>query len=483
MDVLEKLKNHRFFWLGALLITLLVIAVPILIYLPRAVGKADDPWVHLPTRKPHTDHTPLMSGPYESGSDVTRRCLECHQDAAVEFMQTVHWTWESKPYDLEGYDEPVTIGKKNQLNNFCIGIQSNWESCTACHAGYGWDSADFNFTAQENVDCLVCHDQSGLYAKGNAGLPLEEVDLAVAAQSVGYPSRVNCGACHFNGGGGNAVKHGDMDEHLYYPSEDLDVHMGRYDFQCIDCHTGQEHEIRGRAISVSLDLENQVACTDCHNSSPHSDQRLNSHVESIACQTCHIPVFGTGDPTKMAWDWSAAGQDREDDPHEYLKMKGSFVYEGNVTPEYYWFSGVADRYLLGEPRNPTGPTLINTLAGDMRDPQAKIWPFKVHRALQPYDPVNNYLLQPMTAGEGGYWDTFDWADALTKGSQVVGLDFSGQYGFAETWMYWTISHSVKPAKDALQCSACHGDRGRLDWQGLGYPGDPARWGGRFSSQP
>lgn len=481
--MLENIKNHRFFWLGALLVTILVIAVPIFVYLPRAAGKADDPWSQVPTRKPHTDHTPLMSGPYESGSEVTQRCLECHQDAAVEFMQTAHWTWESKPYELEGYDEPVTIGKKNQLNNFCIGIQSNWAGCTSCHAGYGWDSADFDFTAQENVDCLVCHDQSGLYSKGSAGYPLEGVDLAVAAQSVGYPSRVNCGSCHFNGGGGNAVKHGDMDEHLYYPSENLDVHMGRYDFQCIDCHTGQDHVISGRAISVSLDLENQVACTDCHSNSPHGDQRLNSHVQSVACQTCHIPAFGTGDPTKMAWDWSTAGQDREDDPHEYLKIKGSFIYEGDVTPEYYWFSGVADRYLMGETIDPNQPTLINTLAGDIRDPQAKIWPFKVHRAFQPYDPVNNYLLQPQTAGEAGYWTTFDWVDALTKGSQVVGLEFSGQYGFAETWMYWTISHSVKPAKDALQCSACHGVGGRLDWQALGYPGDPARWGGRFSSQP
>ena len=26
--------------------------------------------------------------------------------------------------------------------------------------------------------------------------------------------------------------------------------------------------------------------------------------------------------------------------------------------------------------------------------------------------------------------------------------------------------------------ACHGADGRMDWQALGYPGDPIEWGGR-----
>ncbi len=38
------------------------------------------------------------------------------------------------------------------------------------------------------------------------------------------PDRTNCGSCHFNGGGGNNVKHGDLDESLYNPTETTDVH-------------------------------------------------------------------------------------------------------------------------------------------------------------------------------------------------------------------------------------------------------------------
>ena len=84
----------------------------------------------------------------------TAACLECHETAATEMMQTTHWTWESEPVQLPGRDELVTVGKKNQLNNFCIGIQGNWTGCTSCHAGYGWEDATFDFAEQTNV-CLL----------------------------------------------------------------------------------------------------------------------------------------------------------------------------------------------------------------------------------------------------------------------------------------------------------------------------------------
>src|SRR3972149_6257298 len=118
---------------------------------------AEPPGPAAPGREPHTDHTDLMPGPYDSGSQVTQRCLECHEEAAEQLMATVHWTWESEPVQIEGRPESVAIGKKTALNNFCIGIQSNWPDCTACHAGYGWEEADFDFSEPTPVDCLVCH--------------------------------------------------------------------------------------------------------------------------------------------------------------------------------------------------------------------------------------------------------------------------------------------------------------------------------------
>lgn len=472
------MKNFKYAWLFGLPITILIIIVPIISVVSSEPTSTDDPWASVPVRAPHVDHTDLMDGTYETGPDVTRACLECHEDAAHEMTKSVHWTWESEPVQLEGRDELVTIGKKNQINNFCIGIQGNWTGCTRCHAGYGWDSAEFDFEQEENVDCLVCHDQSGTYVKGNSGLPVEGVDLAMASQSVGTPSRKNCGGCHFNGGGGNAVKHGDLDSSLFYPSEDVDVHMGRHDFQCVDCHKTEEHQIGGHSISVSVTGEHEIACIDCHTEDLHKDERVNAHVKTVACQTCHIPEGAVRDATKMHWDWSTAGQDIEEDPHEYLKIKGSFVYENNFMPEYYWFNGNADRYILGDKIDPNEVTSLNTPEGDIRDPKAKIWPFKVHRAVQIYDVGFNHLLQPKTVGEGGYWTEFDWQLASELGAEASGVPFSGEYGWTETEMYWTLAHLVAPKERALQCNDCHSDNGRMDWEALGYYGDPLRWGNR-----
>jgi octaheme c-type cytochrome (tetrathionate reductase family) len=474
------MKEFKYIWLVGLLVTLLLIVIPIVTFATGEPETETDPWAGLPVHPIHTDHTSLMKGPFESGPEVTAVCLECHEDASHEVMQTTHWTWESEPVLLPGRDEPVTTGKKNSLNNFCIGIQSNWEGCTSCHAGYGWDDeAFFEKASEENVDCLVCHDTSGLYVKSKAGLPADGVDLVAAAQSVGIPTRENCGGCHFNGGGGDAVKHGDLDQTLLNPPESLDVHMGRHDFLCTDCHRTEDHVITGQAISVSAVVTNQAACQDCHTSDDiHEDDRINAHLDAVACQTCHIPEGAVREATKMHWDWSAAGQDRPEDPHEYLKIKGSFIYERGFEPEYYWFNGNADRYILGDVINPNQPTVMNQPLGDIGDPNAKIWPFKVHRAIQPYDTANNYLVQPKTVGEGGYWTDFDWDQAIRLGSDVVGLDYSGQFGFIDTEMYWPLSHMVSPTENALQCSDCHGANGRMDWEALGYFGDPLEWGGR-----
>ena len=225
----------------------------------------------------------------------------------------------------------------------------------SCHIGYGWEDENFDFENSENVDCLACHADMNLYSKGEYGYPTEGIDLLVAAQSVRNPTRDNCGACHFDGGGGNGVKHGDLDEHLYNPDSNLDVHMGSMDFLCTDCHQTDDHQIQGRMLAdnYTINPEEQVACTDCHSDQLHEDERINVHLKSVACQTCHIPSIGVKDPTKVFWDWSTAGQDQPEDHLTYLKIKGSFVYESNFIPTYDWFNGDMEyRYLLGDQIDP-----------------------------------------------------------------------------------------------------------------------------------
>lgn len=477
------MKNRFPSWTLGLAGILLVILVPVLYLLPRGEKPVDDPWAGLPERLVHVDHADIVNGEFETGQQVTQACLECHADAAAAVMRTTHWTWESKSFDVPWRDESVTIGKINQINNFCIGTQGNENKCMSCHAGYGWEEGKQAALQNPlNVDCLACHADTGIYGKGEYGNPAEGVDLLASARSVRPPTRENCGKCHFDGGGGNGVKHGDLDESLYFPDANLDVHMGGLDFQCTDCHVTKDHQILGRMLAdnYTIQADEQVSCEQCHTHQKHDDERLNAHLGSVACQTCHIPAFALQDPTKLTWDWSQAGQEgRQDDHYTYLKIKGSFTYQSHSTPTYLWFNGNNQyRYLLGDRVDPDEVTYINQPAGDMNDPGAKIFPFKLHVANQPYDALNNYLLQPVTAGENGFWTNFDWDNAFELADPITGLAYSGQYGFAKTYMYWPTTHMVQPAAGALQCDDCHGDDGRMDWEALGYPGDPIEWGGR-----
>jgi octaheme c-type cytochrome (tetrathionate reductase family) len=429
--------------------------------------------------RPHFDHAAVIPEKLDSPQAVTRACLACHTDA-WKVMKTSHWAWLGEEVQIPGRTGTTRIGKKNVINNFCIATKGNEKSCMKCHIGYGWADDSFDFANAENVDCLVCHEHTNTYVKGTFGLPTPETNLLAAARSVGTPQRENCLGCHAYGGGGQAVKHGDLDSSLAHPLEEEDVHIGRHGFLCVDCHTAKEHAIRGRAFSVSVEDSHGVACADCHTRPEHQDARINAHLGTVACQTCHIPTFAGKVPTKAFWDWSKAGDgSRKDDPHHYLKIKGEFVYEQDAVPEYRWFNGTVGRYLLGDKiDDPEKPTVLNPPLGGIEDGKARIWPFKVHRAKQPYDVGNRYLFPPVTGGKDGYWTNFDWDQAFRLGAKASNLEYSGRYGFARTEMYWPLSHMVAPKEKALSCTDCHGERSRFDWKALGYAGDPIKTGGR-----
>jgi octaheme c-type cytochrome (tetrathionate reductase family) len=429
-----------------------------------------------------TDHSMFITEPFNSGPEVTETCLQCHDDAARQVMATSHWTW-SLEQKVNG--KTVNRGKVNAINNFCVAVSSNEPRCTSCHVGYGWVDQNFDFTDQTKVDCLVCHDGSGTYKKSPAGAgnPAAEVDLLQVAQSVGKSSRQACGSCHFFGGGGDAVKHGDLDSSITNPSRDIDVHMATdgLNFSCSDCHSTENHNIRGHAMVVSPNGENHIGCVGCHGEEVHDSKILNNHYASVACQTCHIPAFAKEVATKTSWDWSTAGQDLDvpDDEHGrkvYDKRKGHFTWGKNIQPTYAWYNGEAGAYELGGKIDPDKVTALNYPIGERTDPKSKIYPFKVHTAKQIYDTNNMYLITPKVWGPKGdpdaYWVNFDWNKAATAGMQVSGLEFSGEYGFAPTTMYWRINHMVAPKEQALRCTDCHGKKSDFAWSELGYSADP-----------
>lgn len=473
-----------------------------------------------------TDHSKLrpLQQTFTSGPEVTAACLGCHTEADDQVMHTVHYTWD--------YTHPATgqlLGKRNILNSFCGNVATNDARCTSCHTGYGWEDIREAAPADPSrVDCLVCHDRSGQYAKQDnlaghpplaplapgaktiTGAAAWPVDLTRAAQSVGPPGRENCGNCHFYGGGGDNVKHGDLSSALLAPPAAVDVHMtpdGR-NFSCAVCHVSDRHRIAGSRYSVLAEAQagpfrpgkrrDVATCESCHTATPHPatliGAKLDDHADRVACQTCHIPAFARGGvATKSLWDWSTAGELEGGEPiarhgftqsdgtprDTYLSTKGTFAWAEDVVPIYAWFNGEVG-YTTGLVEiDPTAPVVINRIEGSADDGRSRIWPFKEMVGKQAYDTELRKLVHIHTYGpetETAFWTNFDWAKSIQAAMAHVDEPFSGSYDFIETRMYWPITHMVAPADQALQCGACHAPDGRMaGLAGVYVPGaDPLR---------
>ncbi|WP_052761230.1 tetrathionate reductase family octaheme c-type cytochrome [Sedimenticola thiotaurini] len=475
--------------------------------------KPDDPQPAVRVSSSTTDHSKLkpLQGPFSSGPEVTQACLKCHNEAGHQFMKGIHWTWE--------YKHPVTgqtLGKKHLVNNFCTNARGNEGMCAQCHAGYGWKDESFDFTDQTKIDCLVCHDSTGTYyrtpnSQGNEACTSMFVDRppiewTKVAQSVALPDRSNCGTCHFYGGGGDGVKHGDLDSSLKHPDKALDVHMDAQglNFSCTECHQGEGHQWSGsRYNMMARDTEGtgkpgerrQVAtCESCHGNSPHPGNnlkalKLNGHTDRVACQTCHIPTFARGGvATKIDWDWRSAGKLKDGEGFNikdytqgngehratYKSIKGNFKYGENLKPTYAWFDGVMDYTTIDTQFVPDkAPIAINSFKGAYDDPDSRIWPFKVMNTIQPYDKGNNTLVYMHLWGDDSdaFWGNYDFARAIKVGMEKNGKPYSGEYDFIPTVSYWPITHMVAPKEDAVKCGECHAEDGRLsELEGFYMPG-------------
>ena len=320
-------------------------------------------------------HIQLDYTTFTSGPSVTAACVKCHTDEAKALLSTNHFTWLGSSTSV-GHTTPSSIGKRNVINNFCVANASNESRCMQCHPSYGSAPTKDPATGAVavntgpmylwstnaavdlgRIDCLVCHANLGTskYMKSPAGFgqpwvassgcnpacsaaqicsatdstglawtdgvphcrapnAATEVQPALnaAANSIGAPQRTNCGFCHFNAGGGDNVKMGDLGSALKTPTQAIDVHMGStasYAPQtCVGCHESGGHgSIKGSGLSIPVDNEGRLTCTDCHSglhAPDHSAAGLpSSHVDFIACQTCHIPTFSRTQYTKMDWDW------------------------------------------------------------------------------------------------------------------------------------------------------------------------------------
>jgi octaheme c-type cytochrome (tetrathionate reductase family) len=447
------------------------------IKLAKQAVRADKHWTT-------TDHSKMeiLKQNFTSGDQITQACLSCHTDASMQFEETIHWTWKV-PSEKEG----VMNGKAGHaINNFCIsGNAMEDKGCLSCHAGW-------NGTEGE-VNCLACHGKEKFNYKeafedlkafkGDDDPDTLEIakeiqaEVSNAVHQITLPQRENCGECHFKGGGGDGVKHGDLDTSLAKPNKMLDVHMAAEgaDFTCTRCHTTVKHNIAGRLYTrpaaakrtslIEDDMATKITCESCHSNLPHKTaSKMNDHTDRVACQSCHIPEYARVNPTKMWWDWTKAGDLKDGKPYvvegefgkpTYKSIKGEFRWAKNVQPEYFWYNGSFANTGIKDKIDPAAIVEVSHPLGDKNDPDARIHPFKIHRGKQPYDKINKQIVAPLLSGPKGFWTTFDMNDAIVRGNKTLDVPYSGEFDYVETTYAFPITHMVAPRENALDCNECH----------------------------
>ena len=456
----------------------------------------------------------VLNQKFSSGPEVTRACLGCHNQAARQIHSTKHWTWQ-----FFNVKTGQLLGMKNVVNNSFMSVSSNLPFCTRCHIGFEWTDETFDFSSEEQVDCLACHDTTGTYGLKRMHLRkakcsgchvaydrkkvrdvMRKPDFSDLAIKVGKTNRASCGSCHFRADGGDGVKHGDLDSSLIDAGRKVDVHMAKngLDFACTTCHETDQHRVKGsRYAPETKDVRgmdvvggSRATCESCHGLGPHqgdTGSKLNDHVDRVACQTCHIPEIARGGvATKVYWDWSTAGRlndagkqivERDEQGRiVYSTKRGDGRWAENLVPDYVWFNGEIEYVTLGDKIDPSKLVHIAIPSGAADDPRSRIWPVKTLLGKQPYDAGNSTLAAAHLFGKDqeAYWKSFDWEKSIAAGMKAGGHEFSGKFDFVETETHIPINHMVAPAEDAVSCGSCHDKNGRMEMiSGVYIPGRDA----------
>lgn len=422
----------------------------------------------------------------------TRTCLQCHEKEAERLFRSQHYQWKGGAPHISNAKGKL-LGKMNTINDFCTNPVANWigavknsrgevitRGCSACHAGLGLKPSSEMTSAQlQNIDCLQCHASGyrrDVYEKPGGGWEWKPIlwqnqeGLDSVAKRISLPTRIMCLRCHSSSGGGANYKRGDLEYVLSDATRDYDVHMGTdgANLQCIDCHKGSDHRVRGRGTDLSAnDMPKSVACEDCHKNAPHKSADLNRHVARVNCTVCHIPSFARTDPTDMVRDWSKPSYNPETG-----KYSATITLEKDVTPIYAWFNGNTREQLLGEPLDklPDGTVGMMIPEGSRKDPAARIYTFKLHHGRLPVLAGKQWIT-PIQVEE--FFQKGELEKAVRRAAEQTYGVKNATFTWVDTTRYMGIFHGVRPASKALQCADCHSPNGRMDWKVLGYGGDPS----------
>ncbi len=251
--------------------------------------------------------------------------------------------------------------------------------------------------------------------------------------------------------------------------------MGKHGFLCVDCHTAPDHQLRGRAFSVSVEDAHGVACTDCHQARSTRTPGINGHLRSVACQTCHIPTFARTHPTKATWDWSKAGDtDSRGRPAPLPEDQGRVRLRAGRRPRVPLVQHDR-RPLPGRRRHrPRRRSRPSTCRGaTSRTGTRASGPSRSTGPCSRTTRSTSTCSRRSRAARAGTGRRSTGTSAFQLGAEAVRARLTAAgtasprrrcTGPSRTW--W------RPRSKALGCTDCHGDKRRMDWKALGYSGDP-----------
>jgi hypothetical protein len=414
----------------------------------------------------------------------TAICLQCHQQEATDMHGSVHYQWKGDaPYAISG---PSVQGKLDMaINSYCINTLGNWNACGNCHAGLGLKPEPTASQAQlQNIDCLLCHQKdykrkkvNGVFVPDTAGMA---ISMDQAVRTVHKPERVNCLQCHAKAGGGDAYKRGDIAlAQVSTADRNFDVHMATSgaNLVCQSCHIAQDHRIAGRGSDLrETDLDVKMNCTTstCHQNkttaSGHATTDVNKHIARVACQTCHISLYGRNASDTAATE---ATETHRDWTQPYTTSSGAIhptpALANNLKPEYKFWNGHSYNQNLGDIASidpVTGKYPTSRPEGAINDSASKLYPFKYKTAYQPIATNRSKLIAVDTSV---YFATGNLDSAVKAGLVNMGLSSSEPYSMITTDTYQLITHQVMTKDKALACNQCHGTTAQMDLKGrLGY---------------
>lgn len=218
------------------------------------------------------------SGHYEMG------CITCHNGTDNSSDKDVAHSGDFLSHPSSMYDEKCGSCHKSITDNFKTSIHNGTGQKRKVTIRSGLNGPeDFAKLPQHQIEgytnnCAICHGTCG-----NCHIvrpPTGGGGLSNGHDFTRIPNMVNiCVTCHVSRGG-----------HAYLGVASgtvPDVHLTDQNFDCMNCHSGEELHGDGEPVEQRYAYDKLPKCDNCHTDLASSNSYHTMHYDDFNCQVCH----------------------------------------------------------------------------------------------------------------------------------------------------------------------------------------------------